>query len=350
MMESRMTRNCHVRFGERYEETHQSQDWKVRFVPTPCSPILSNIGLHGLETVVKNQNQKLGVIRYADDFIITAKSRKELEEILPAVKGWLSERGLELNQEKTKLVHMEEGFDFLSFNLRQYDGKLLIKPQKEKVLAFCRRVGQLIKKMSTVKQENLIRTLNPILQGFANYYQGVVSKESFSYISYRVWKYLWNWCKRRHLKRRLKWVKNKYFRRIKGVEWTFCCETKDKNGKKSLVSLYDISKTPIVRHVKVKGTTSPFDAEQADYWENRKTQQGKKKWVKGSKYETIAKQQNWKCPNCGQSLFNGENIETHHIVPVKNGGSDDTENLIHLHSACHKQEHSKSKFKAGNMA
>lgn len=315
-----------------------------------CSPILSNIGLHGLETVVKNQNKKLGVIRYADDFIITAKSRKELEEILPAVKEWLLERGLKLNQEKTKLVHIEEGFDFLGFNLRHYDRKLLIKPQKEKVLAFCRKVGQIIKKMSTVKQENLIRTLNPILQGFANYYQGVVSKETFSYISYRVWKYLWNWCKRRHLKRRFKWVKNKYFRRIKGVEWTFCCETQDKNGEKSLVSLYDISKTPIVRHVKVKGTASPFDAEQADYWENRKTKLGKNKWAKGSKYETVAKQQNWKCPNCGQSLFNGENIETHHIVPVKNGGSNDTENLIHLHSACHKQEHSKSKLKARSMA
>ena len=315
-----------------------------------CSPILFNIGLHGLETAVKNQNKKLGIIRYCDDFIITAKSKEELEEILPAVKDWLLKRGLELSKEKTKLVHMKEGFEFLGFNQRHYDGKLLIKPQKKKVLTFCKKVGQLIKKMSTVKQENLIRTLNPILKGFANYYQGVVSKETFSYISYRVWKYLWSWCKRRHLKRRLKWVKKKYFRRINGVEWTFCCETKDRRGNKSLINLYDISKTPIVRHVKIQGTASPFDAEQADYWEKRKTKLGRKKWAKGSKYEQVAKQQNWKCPNCGQSLFNGENIETHHIVPVKNGGSDDTENLIHLHSVCHKQEHFKSKLKARSMA
>ncbi len=311
-----------------------------------CSPILSNIGLHGLETVIKTQNKKLGVIRYADDFIVTAKSRQELERIIPRVKQWLLERGLEFSKEKTKLVHIDEGFDFLGFNLRHYKGKLLIKPQKQKVLAFCQKLGKLIRKMATVKQEVLIFKLNPILRGFANYYQGVVSKETYSYISYRVWLYLWNWCKRRHLKRRLKWVKNKYFRRINGVDWTFSCQTEDRRGQKKLLSLYDIAKTPIVRHVKVKGTASPFDAELSVYWEQRQTKLGKTRWAKGSKYEQVANNQQWKCPICGNSLLNGEDIETHHIVPVKDGGSDDTENLIHLHEACHKQEHILSKLEA----
>ncbi len=300
--------------------------------------------------MVKEHNPSLGCVLYADDFIVTAKSQDALEEIIPRIKQWLSERGLEFSTEKTKLVHIEEGFDFLGFNLRHYNGKLLIKPQKQKVLTFCQEIGVIIKKMATAPQEVLIRKLNPILRGFANYYQGVVSKETFSYISYRVWQYLWNWCKRRHHKKGLKWVKEKYFRRIKGVDWTFCCETEGRKGKKNLLCLYNIAKTPIVRHVKVKGTASPFDAELREYWEKRRTKWGKTRWAKGSKYEQVAKQQNWQCPNCGQSLFNGENIETHHIVPVKNGGSDDTENLIHLHSACHKQEHSKSKFKAGSMA
>ncbi len=315
-----------------------------------CSPLLANIGLQGLETMVKGHNPSLGCVLYADDFIVTAKSREALEEIIPRIKQWLSERGLEFSAEKTKLVHIDEGFDFLGFNLRHYDGKLLIKPQKKKVLAFCQEIGKTIKKMAGVSQEVLIRKLNPLLRGFANYYQGVVSKKTFSYISYRVWQYLWNWCKRRHRKKGLKWVKNKYFRRIKGVDWTFCCETEGRKGKKNLLWLYNIAKTPIVRHVKVKGTASPFDAELSDYWDKRIQKLGKTKWAKGSKYEQVAQQQSWKCPNCGQSLFNGEDIETHHIVPVKEGGSDDTENLIHLHSACHKQEHSKSKFKAGSMA
>ena len=315
-----------------------------------CSPLLSNIGLHGLEEFVRTFNKKMGIIRYADDFIITAKSRKELEEIIPATKQWLLERGLELSEEKTRLRHIDEGFNFLGFHARHYAGKLLIKPQKDKVLSFCKKIGGIINKMATVKQEILIRKLNPILRGFSNYYQGAVSKESFGHIKTRVWQYLWNWCKRRHLKKRLKWVKDKYFRRVQGVDWTFCCDVKDRKGKSKLLCLYNTHRTPIIRHIKVKGTASPFDGELTQYWEKRQTKLGKSHWAKGSKNEQVAKQQNWKCSNCRQSLFNGEDIETHHIVPVKYGGSDDAENLIHLHSACHKQEHSKTKLKAGSMA
>ena len=309
------------------------------------SPLLSNIGLHGLENLVKTHNKRMGIIRYADDFVVTAKSREEIEELIPRIKQWLSERGLELSQEKTTLVHIDDGFNFLGFNARHYAGKLLIKPQKEKVLTFCKKIGELIKKMATVKQEVLIKKLNPILRGFANYYQGEVSKEIFGYIKTRVWQYLWKWCKRRHLKRRLKWVKDKYFRKIKGVDWTFCCDIKGRKGNNELLCLYNIHTTPIIRHVKVKGTNSPFDGELDEYWEKRQIKQGKTYWAKGSKYEQVAKQQNWKCPKCCQSLFNGEDIETHHIVLVKDGGSDDTDNLIHLHAPCHKQEHSKTKFK-----
>ena len=311
-----------------------------------CSPLLSNIGLHGLENLVKSFNEKLGIVRYADDFILTAKTLEEIEDIIPRIKQWLLERGLELSTEKTNTVHIDEGFDFLGFNVRQYNGKVLIKPQKEKVLAFCKKIGEKIKKMATVKQEILIRKLNPILRGFANYYQGVVSKETFSYISYRVWKYLWNWCKRRHLKRRLKWVKNKYFHVINGVDWTFCCMTKGRGNKEKILYLYNVAKTPIVRHTKVAGNNSPFDAELDNYWEKRNTKTGKTYWAKGSKYDQVAKNQEYKCPICGQFLINDEDVETHHIVPVKDGGSDDTENLIHLHAACHKQVHSKTKFKA----
>ena len=106
-----------------------------------CSPLLANIGLHGLETMVKSHNPALGCVVYADDFIITAKNREALEEIIPKIRQWLSGRGLELNQEKTKLVPMEEGFNFLGFNLRHYNGKILIKPQKSKVLTFCQEIG-----------------------------------------------------------------------------------------------------------------------------------------------------------------------------------------------------------------
>ena len=334
-----------MKAGFVYEDVHNPTE-----TGTPqggvISPLLSNIGLHGLEQAVKSWCPKLGIIRYADDFIITAKNREQIEAILPRVKRWLLERGLELSEEKTRIVNIAEGFDFLGFTLRHYNGKLLVKPEKAKVLAKLKEIGKLIKAMATVTQEVLIKKLNPILRGFANYYQGVVSKETFGYIKNRLWQYLWNWCKRRHLKRRLKWVKNKYFRRIQGIDWTFCCTTKDRRGNKKLLSLYNVAYTPIVRHIKVKRDASPFDAELKEYWLNRQTKQGKTKWAKGSKYYNKAVQQAWKCPVCGEHLLNGEEIETHHIVPANQGGSDDTENLIHLHSACHKQVHTKTKLKA----
>ena len=310
------------------------------------SPLLSNIGLHGLEEYVKSHNKKLGVVRYADDFVITAKKRSEIEDIKPRIEQWLAERGLDLSEEKTKTVNTDEGFNFLGFNVRFYDNKLLIKPEKEKVLAFCRKIGKTIKDLKTVKQEVLINKLNPILRGFSNYYRTQVSKETFAYIGYRVWKYLWDWCKRRHGRRRLKWVKNKYFHVVNGVDWTFCCMTEGRKGKEKLLYLYNIAKTPIVRHTKIKGTSSPFDAELDNYWEKRNTKAGKTYWAKGSKYDQVARNQNYKCPICGQFLTNGEDVETHHIEPVKDGGTDDTVNLIHLHAACHKQVHSKTKFKA----
>lgn len=110
------------------------------------SPLLANIGLHGLEEYIKQCNPKLGIIRYADDFVVTAKDKESLEKVFIQIKQWLSERGLEISAEKTRIVHIDDGFDFLGFNPRQYKGKLLIKPQKGKVLALCKKIGQTYQK------------------------------------------------------------------------------------------------------------------------------------------------------------------------------------------------------------
>jgi RNA-directed DNA polymerase len=308
------------------------------------SPLLANIGLHGLEKFIKQINPKLGIIRYADDFIVTAKDKQSLEQVLILIKQWLSSRGLEISTEKTRVVHIDDGFNFLGFNLRQYKGKLLIKPQKEKVLAFCKKIKAALSQMKTRTQEDVIKELNPLLRGFANYYRGAVSKETFSYIRNRVKVYLWGWAKRRHPNKSTKWVQNRYYSRVGGDNWTFMCKGTDRKGKEKSHILYNISSTPIIRHIKVKRNSSPDDPSLRDYWQKRTTDYGKKYWAKGSKYEAIAKSQDWKCPVCGDSLFNGEPIETHHIVPVAEGGSDDSENLKHLHKACHKQVHSQTKF------
>ncbi|MGH2416523.1 MAG: group II intron reverse transcriptase/maturase, partial [Microcystaceae cyanobacterium] len=180
------------------------------------SPLLANIGLHGLENYIKASNPRFGVVIYADDFIVTARDKESLETAQNLIQAWMSKRGLEFNSEKTLITSMEDGFDFLGFNSRHYNGKLLIKPTKKKVLAFCKRIGKEIRNLNGVEQEVLIRKLNPILIGFANYYKSVVSKETFGYISHRIWQYLWRWAKRRHPHKNTKWVRKRYFKSIKG--------------------------------------------------------------------------------------------------------------------------------------
>jgi RNA-directed DNA polymerase len=303
------------------------------------SPLLANIGLHGLENFIKFTNPKLGVVRYADDFIVTARDKESLETAQTQIQQWLSERGLNLSSEKTLITSMEDGFDFLGFNHRHYNGKLLIKPTKKKVLDFCKRIGKEIKGMYGVEQEVLIKKLNPILHGFANYYQGVVSKETFSYVSYRVWQYLWRWAKRRHPNKNTSWVRKRYFKTINFNKWTFATTISVRRGKEKDLILYPIASTPIERHVKVKGEASPDDPSLREYWEKRHQKHGRSYWEKNSRNYTIAQNQNWTCPICGEPLFNGEEIETHHTAPVAQGGLDDIENLQHLHKPCHKQVH-----------
>lgn len=303
------------------------------------SPLLANIGLHGLETYIKATNPKFGVVRYADDFIVTARDRENLEIAQNLIQTWMSKRGLELSTEKTVITSMEDGFDFLGFNSRHYNGKLLIKPSKKKVLAFCKRLGEEIKSLSSVEQEVLIKRLNPILRGFANYYKGVVSKETFGYISHRIWQHLWRWAKRRHPNKSKRWVRKRYFQTTKGNQWVFACTTSDRRGKDKELALYQIAYTPIERHIKVKGDASPDDPSLKEYWNKRHQKLGKTRFDKGTKLYTIAENQHWKCPECGEPLFNGEEIETHHIVSVAEGGTDDVENLQHLHVPCHKQVH-----------
>ena len=314
------------------------------------SPILANIGLHGLEELITSiklpakargyHRPKLGLIRYADDFVITARDKEHLETAFTTLKTWLHQKGLKINEEKTKIVHIDEGFNFLGFNLRHYGGKLLIKPEKEKVLSFCKKLKDEINKGLGLTQVALIRKLNPILRGFANYYRSQVSKEVFSYVNYRLINYLWKWAVRRHPLKGKKWIKDRYFHYYNGVKWTFMCEEVGRNGKTKPIILVNISKDiPIIRHTKVKSVARPDDANYTDYFEKRHKSMGSKRWAKGSKLDKVAKNQNYKCPICNDSLLNGEHLEIHHIVPVVKGGSDDVNNLIHLHKMCHKQVH-----------
>lgn len=325
------------------------------------SPLLANIALDGMSRllanhpkkrecvlksgpkvgqVVRKSVQRYGFARYADDFVITAETREDLEAIKPQVVEWLAKRGLELNEEKTRIRHIAEGFDFLGFNVRQYGTKCLVKPQMEKVRAKLREIKAWLDGHNNIGPDVVIATLNPILRGWANYYKHGVSAEVFAYFDHRMVQMLIRWAKRRHPSKGPRWVVRRYFGRQGGDRWVFTAKAKDRRGMSKVVQLYRLSTTRIVRHTKVKGTASPDDPRLAAYWEERRTKYGKSYYVPESKLFLVAAGQRWKCPNCGEHLFSGDNrIHIHHREQVKHGGTDEQGNLRLLHAACHENVH-----------
>lgn len=91
----------------------------------------------------------------------------------------MSERGLQLSPEKTCITPIEQGFDFLGQNLRKYGGQLLITPSKKNMHAFLEKVRREIRSNGTAKQENLIRQLNPIIRGRADYHRHTVADSAY---------------------------------------------------------------------------------------------------------------------------------------------------------------------------
>lgn len=238
-----------------------------------ASPTLANMALDGLEAAAKaavpGRGAKVNVIRYADDFVITGISREILEtKIIPAVRAFLEERGLHLSEEKTRLVHIEEGFDFLGFNVRKYDGKLLIKPAPKSVRAFLRTIRELVKKHVGSSTDVLIRQLNSKLRGWGHYYRGVVAKETFYRIDKAIYGYLHRWMRRRHPERQIGWIRKRYYRRI-GQRSVFHTYVKTKEGKRERLDLMCIGDIPIKRHVKVQAGATPYDPRYLDYFRRR---------------------------------------------------------------------------------
>lgn len=324
------------------------------------SPLLANIALDGMDEMlgqlyrkvtytrkgktrtgakINRKVSKYGFVRYADDFIITASTREDIEAILPQIKTWLKQRGLELNEEKTRITHRDEGFNFLGFHVRAYKGKCLIQPQKEKAKFLLNKVRDWLKNHKTVKPETVIQALNPIIRGWANYYRHFVSSKTFNNVDDAIWRAIWQWCLRRHPKKSKTWVKDKYYQTVGGRSWTFVTRIKGAHGKNKTINLVRATEANIIRHIKVKGQASPDDPTLKQYWHKRYVSYGKSYFSVGTKHYRIAHRQAWKCPVCGEPLFNGEELHKHHKVPIKEGGNDGEQNLVFLHHACHRQVH-----------
>jgi RNA-directed DNA polymerase len=315
------------------------------------SPVLANMALDGLERELRKrfpklkgrgQGTRVNLIRYADDFVITGGTKEVLEEaVQPLVETFLRARGLELSPEKTHITHIEDGFDFLSQNVRKYHGKLLITPSKPSRRAFLTDIRTRIKANKALDAGRLIRLLNPIIRGWANYHRHVVSKAVFTSMDHAIFECLWRWAKRRHPGKPRRWVKAKYFQTLGGNNWVFTGE--DKGG---IVHLVSMSSVPIKRHVKVQGAANPFDPTWELYFEQRlgvkmaTTLKGRRQLL------YLWKQQDGLCPRCSQKITRITGWNNHHIVRRVDGGPDTAANRVLLHPTCHRQLHSREKSKA----
>ena len=166
---------------------------------------------------IKYNIHKVHVVRFADDFIVTASDKETLEKIKQMIGGFLLERGLTLSKEKIVITHIDTGFDSLGWNFRKFKGKLIVKPSHK---SMC-KISSIIKDNQTVKQEDLIRKLNEVIIGLANYNHSACAKKSYSAVDHRTWGMLWKWAKRGHPNKSKGWIVNKYWKPHKGRKWAF---------------------------------------------------------------------------------------------------------------------------------
>ena len=228
--------------------------------------------LSGLERRVRSAfrlRDKVNVVVYADDFIISCASERTLhEKIKPIVAEFLNERGLTLSEEKTTITHISKGFDFLGFAIKKYK-KLIIKPSKKNIKSFLGKIREVIKKNPTAKTENLIYLLNPMIRGWANYFRHVCSKKVFVYIDHCIFKALWNWAKRRHSSEKGKdWIWKKYFLDPKVNRGTLSVRL---GNEQKLISIFQAASIPIRRHIKIRTDANPYDPSYDEYFSKRKS-------------------------------------------------------------------------------
>ncbi|WP_440683475.1 group II intron maturase-specific domain-containing protein [Cysteiniphilum halobium] len=209
---------------------------------------------------------------------VPPNSKETLEfKVKPAIERFLKERSLELSQEKTLITHISDGFDFLGFNIRKYNDKLLIKPAKPNVLAFVRNIKAVINKNKATSAGELIQILNLKIMGWANYYRHVVSKKTFAYVDHCIFEALIRWAKRRHPNKGVYWVMRKYHD-INPPNLDFKGEVTLKTGEKVKLTRKRMNTIPIRRHVKIKSEATPYDPAFKEYFEQRKMNKGRNTW------------------------------------------------------------------------
>lgn len=301
------------------------------------SPILANMALDGMQKVLEDRfhtNQlgkvdirfknahKVNLVRYADDFIVTAATREIALEAKELIRDFLKTRGLELSEEKTCITHIDDGFDMLGWTFRKFKGKLIVKPSKKSINTFVASLSEtILKRGKAWDQELLIQKLNAQIRGWANYHQSVVASEAFAHIDYILFELLWRWAKRRHPHKGHWWISTRYWHRKGNREWVFCTDNKE---------LLRVDHIPIIRHTKVRMDANPyFDTE---YFQKRKFEHGMKRL--SGRFKQIWENQNGRCYHCGLPMDVSDEREIFFKVPKSIGGKDEVPNMAYVHKHC----------------
>jgi len=321
------------------------------------SPLLLNIALQGMEQAAgvaydSRGSVKAGcptVVTYADDFVALCHTREQAETVRDRLSAWLKERGLSLNQEKTRIGRIDAGFDFLSFTIRRYHvsggTKVLTKPSRDALTKIRRRNAQELRSLRGATPAEVIRTMNPIIRGQANYYRPGASKKSYQTLDNHLWQHLYKWARRRHPRKPRRWVTTRYFGAFHPTRhnrWVF-------GDRDSGAYLHQYAWTKIVRHAPVPGRHSPDDPALAQYWADRRRK--RKPPQLAETWERDLRIQRGLCPLCGEPLlhvdrppdsltqwetwYRGIRKAIAHKAIAEHHSGRTTRRLVHVHCARH---------------
>jgi RNA-directed DNA polymerase len=275
------------------------------------SPCLLNVALHGLEEAAgvcyETSGPRAGetkpgspvLIRYADDVAVLCLSQEQAGQVKAQLAEWLAPRGLAFNEDKTRIVHLSEGFDFLGFNVRRYGSKLLIKPSKAAIRRLRERLASEMRTLRGSNAAAVIAVLTPVIRGWAAYYRGVVSSRVFHSLDTYLWRLTFKWARWQHRNKPRSWIVDRHFgafNRFRNDRWVF-------GDRDSGAYLIKFSWTSITRHVMVKGTASPDDPALASYWAERRK---KVKPPLDSYTLRLLTRQDARCPLCGEHLLTAD--------------------------------------------
>jgi RNA-directed DNA polymerase len=279
------------------------------------------------------------LIRYADDLVVFCHSRQDAAEIKARLAAWLAPRGLAFNEDKTRVVTLDEGFDFLGFNVRRYGGKPLIKPSKAAIRRIRERLRTELRSLRGTNAQAVIKRLNPIIRGWAAYYRTEVSSDTFDALDHYLWQLTYKWAKYSHANKPTRWVVHQYFGKFNKARqdrWVF-------GHRASGAYLHKFSWTKIVRHQIVKQGASPDDPALGDYWAWRR----RKALPISKTSQWLRRAQDGRCSICQGTLFPADRPQSPReweqwlvttrtaivkIAPWEAGTPDEAEpRLIHAH-------------------